>query len=463
MFNYKFYHVLAIVLLTTSCGKQLDMLPGDAIIDEVAYTSLAGLEQGLTGAYSGINGTISNGIQITSLMTDEAMLPTENNTGRGVTTYRWEINASSADVGANWAGYYNVIDRVNRLLKGIAEYTPADQSETAAVSKIKGEALAIRAFSHFELIKNYAVDYNAASGGVPYMEQSVVSKPKRSTVGDVLTKVKADLNAAKVLIPVSASKNTRITVSGISAIQARIAMFEKKWDDAITYSTEVINANPLATIAQFPDVWTDLSEAGVVWKIKKEAGETRQGDFYYDRDQKKIIYAASKELRDLFDATNDVRYNAYIENLSATRFKVRKYTGGNTANPNVADVKVFRVAEMYLIRAEAYAEKDDLVNGTLDINTLRSNRIMGYTPVVFAGKNELIDAVMTERFKELAFEGHRYYDLRRKELSVTRIPDDAINALGAVTLTPDKKEYYLPIPNGEIQANENIEQHPKYQ
>ncbi len=454
---------IAIVLLMTSCNKQLDLLPSDAIIDEVAYTSLAGLEQGLTGAYSGINGTISNGIQITSLLTDEAMLPTENNTGRGVATYRWEINASSADVGANWAGYYNVIDRVNRLLKGIAEYTPADLSEAAAVNKIKGEAMAIRAFSHFELIKNYAVDYNAASGGVPYMEQSVVSKPKRSTVGDVLTKVKTDLNAAKTLIPSSASKNTRITVSGISAIQARIALFEKKWDEAIMYSTEVINAKPLATLAQFSDVWMDLGEAGVIWKIKKEVGETRQGDFYYDRDQKKIIYAPSKELRDLFDAINDVRYNAYIENLSATRFKVRKYTGGNTANPNVADVKVFRVAEMYLIRAEAYAEKDDLVNGTLDINTLRNNRIAGYTPVVFATKVELIDEVMTERFKELAFEGHRYYDLRRRELPVTRIPEDAINALGAVTLTPDKKEYYLPVPNGEIQANENIEQHPKYQ
>ena len=117
---------------------------------------------------------------------------------------------------------------------------------------------------------------------------------------------------------------------------------------------------------------------------------------------------------------------------------------------------------MYLIRAEANAEKGLLLAAAQDLNTLRAARINGYVPQVFLTKEALINAILEERFKELAFEGHRIHDLRRKGLSVTRLAEDAINAQGAVLLQPTDKQYYFPIPDEEILANENIEQNPGY-
>jgi hypothetical protein len=119
---------------------------------------------------------------------------------------------------------------------------------------------------------------------------------------------------------------------------------------------------------------------------------------------------------------------------------------------------------MYLVRAEAYAAKGvaGLNAGTADLNTLRTQRINGYTPQIFADPASLMDTILLERFKELAFEGHRYLDLRRKNMDITRLPEDAIQAPAATRLTAADKAYYLPIPLRETQANENISQHPKY-
>lgn len=117
---------------------------------------------------------------------------------------------------------------------------------------------------------------------------------------------------------------------------------------------------------------------------------------------------------------------------------------------------------MYLIRAEALAEKNQTGAGADDLNALRAARIPGYTPQIFAGKDALITALYTERFKELAFEGQRLFDLRRRGLSVTRNPEDAINALGAVLLKPGQKGYVFPIPDAETKANKNMKQNPGY-
>ena len=117
---------------------------------------------------------------------------------------------------------------------------------------------------------------------------------------------------------------------------------------------------------------------------------------------------------------------------------------------------------MYLIRAEAYAEKNQVLLGAADLNALRAQRIDGYTDEAFGGKESLINAVMLERYKELAFEAHRMHDLRRKLLPVTRLPQDASNALGAVLLNPADRTYYFPIPASEILANENVIQNPTY-
>ncbi|HUC81230.1 MAG TPA: RagB/SusD family nutrient uptake outer membrane protein, partial [Flavisolibacter sp.] len=143
-----------------------------------------------------------------------------------------------------------------------------------------------------------------------------------------------------------------------------------------------------------------------------------------------------------------------------SQYLVNKYIGGNPTSPGLADIKLFRTGEMYLIRAEARAESTGDAAG--DLNTLRAARINGYTAQTFADKPTLITAIMTERFKELAFEGHRFYDLRRRNLPVQRPAEDAVNASGSVLLNPSQAQYSFPIPATEVQINKNTVQNPNY-
>src|SRR5699024_8352525 len=110
---------------------------------------------------------------------------------------------------------------------------------------------------------------------------------------------------------------------------------------------------------------------------------------------------------------SDVRFQAYIDyqpdrnasNPKKSNYLVKKYRGNNPSEPGLTDIKLLRTGEMYLIRAEAYAELNKIEEGAKDLNELRSVRISGYRTENFSNKEDLIKAVYTERYKELAFEG----------------------------------------------------------
>jgi hypothetical protein len=464
MINRK--HIIGLALLLAagmgSCRKSLDLQPSDIIVDENAFKTVANLESGIIGAYATFNGTYDADIYASALYSDEATLPTENNTGRGVIAYRWQGDATTGEITSAWGAYYFGIDRANRILAVADKVTAANAAEETQRARIKGEAFALRAFGHLQLMINFSNGFEPGALSVPYVERSGVQRPSRMTVSEVVAKIRGDLATAQSLIPASFTTRTRITLPAVFAMQARTALYARNWDDAITAATAAINAVPLETRAQYPQIWTDQVNNGVIWKHKRETGGSRLGRTFYDDTQDKIVYGPSQELRDLFDQTNDIRYATLVVSRGNSRFSLGKYIGGAAGEPGLADIKVFRTAEMYLIRAEAYAEKNDLVNAAADINTLRASRITGYTNVTFASKTDAINAIIEERFKELAFEGQRVFDLRRKLLPITRIPADAINAFGAVNLVPTDRVYYFPIPNAELQANPNIIQNPGY-
>lgn len=453
-----------ISLMVTACGKKLELLPLNTIPEEGAFRNLADLERGMLGVHSTFNGSYDDQIYANSLYSDEAALPGENNTGRGVIASRWQIDPSTDEIGNAWFSYYYGIDRANRIIAvadTMTAITPADKEQ---LNRLKAEALGLRAFGHLQLLINYSESYDPNALGIPYMEKSEISNPARSTVGEVFTKIYADLDAAITLMPASVADVARITAAGLNAIKARAALYRKDWPTAITASTAAINKVPLATIAEYPGIWTDANNKDVIWKQKRVTGQTRIGAIYYDESQKLIMYAASEKLRSTFDPVDDVRYDANVFERGTDRFSVGKYIGGSSGEPGRADIKVFRTSEMYLIRAEAYAESNpaNLAAAANDINDLRTVRIDGYTDQTFANKQAVIDAVMLERYKELAFEGHRLFDLRRKLLPVNRGPNDVEYAFGAVNLLPAARTYYFPIPQDEILANKNMLQNPTY-
>ena len=464
MINKKYIKYILVfgltVLSLSSCLKE-DFHPTDTIDPSKAFRNASDINLGLIGVYAYIDNSMS---AISSTVADENMFPTENTVGNS-DAFRWLYNSGSGSVTSLYNTNYVAIDRVNRVLAAVnsLSFTGAD---VALAARYKGELLTLRAYLHFELLRAYASSYQTGALGVPYMEVSTISYPARDSFEAVIAKVKTDLTTAKALIPANFTDKTRITRTAISAIQARVALYEKNWPEAITYSTEVIAAIPLATSAQFPGLWTDANDSEVIWKLKRVGTtDSRIGDFYFRQTGGIVLYAPSFELISEFDIVKDLRYPAYIK-FDATRtgiksqYLVNKFIGGTTTAPGLTDIKLFRTGEMYLIRAEARAESVGDAAG--DINALRSVRITGYTNATFADKAALIDAVYRERFKELAFEGHRFFDLKRRNYSITRIPADAVNASGAISLVPTQAQYNLPLPALEISVNKNTVQNPNY-
>lgn len=445
-----------------SCLGELDIKPTDMKDQAVAFETVSDVNAGVLGVYAGLD---TSSITISSLLADENMLPVENNGGRGIQAFGWSQDPVNPDVTAAWQSFYRVLDRANRIL-GVIDNVPYSPQEEVWLHQLKGELLALRAFCHFELLRHYAVDYHSDSPGIPVMTASYIGKPARDKVQKVFEQMNEDLALAKQNIPVSSNDPDRVTRIAVSAMQARAALYQRNWDAAITAATEVINAVPLATAAQFPDIWTDKSTADVIWKLKRDPQDGRLGEFYRNNIGR-VTFAPSFKLLAAMDAASDVRFGAYVRDLSpggaTRRWTVIKYAGGQPSLANLADIKLFRVSEMYLIRAEAYAEKGELQKGADDLNGLRAMRISNYTMQTFANTTVLNNAVQEERFKELAFEGHRYYDLRRRKQNIVRLPEDVIQVpLQPTTLTPNDRAYYLPIPLAEIQANKNMAQHPKY-
>ncbi|RYF87255.1 MAG: RagB/SusD family nutrient uptake outer membrane protein [Chitinophagaceae bacterium] len=457
--SFKTFALLAFVAFA-SCTK-LDQKPSDIIDPEKAFRNINDINMGLIGVYAAMDYTP---ISMNSTVSDEAMFPTENTVGNS-DAFRWLYNPSSGSVTSFYYDTYRAIDRANRTLEGL-EKLSFSGSDAATATRYRGELLALRAYLHFELLRAYASAYQPGALGVPYVKKSAIGYPPRDNFETVIANAKADLAEAKNLIPTSFTDKSRVTRLAVAAIQARVALYEKAWADAITYSSEVIAAVPLASKTQFPGIWTDANESEVIWKLKRVGTtDSRVGDFYFRQTGGIVLYAPSFKLINTFDQANDIRFPAYIKydptrTGTKSQYLVNKYIGGTASAPGLADIKLFRTGEMYLIRAEARAESTGDAAG--DLNTLRAARINGYTAVTFADKQTLIDAIMTERFKELAFEGHRFYDLRRRNLPVQRPAQDAVNASGAVLLNPSQAQYSFPIPATEVLINKNTLQNPNY-
>ncbi|HVG41396.1 MAG TPA: RagB/SusD family nutrient uptake outer membrane protein [Chitinophagaceae bacterium] len=468
--------VISSLLLFTAfaCKKVIEIKETDFIGGDIALQTVSNNEQGVIGAYAQLQTEMQ--ILLNATMSDEVKKAEFYN---AATTHEWQFTSSDIGIRDNFTAFtpfYRAIDRVNRVLQALPEADSLKPADNQALrTRLRGEALFIRAFSHFELYRFYsgATDPNALA--MAYMETPSLEPTARITVAPYFQKLKADLAEAKNLLPNNLTdvyRANRLTVSGL---QARVALYLKEWQDAITFSTEYINGIPLATRAQFPGIWTDANSAEVAFKLRRTtAAGGRIGSLFRGTSANAtqigtISWMPSDKIWNSFDMTNDVRFASYLKDepllASAGRPShiVQKYagTGYGTAAENVADAKVFRTGEMYLIRAEAKAETNDLIGGALDLNNLRVARITNYTSVAYTSKDALITAIIDERFKELAFEGHRLWDLRRRNLPVERLASDAPTANSRV-LPAGNFRFLLPIPNAEIQANPLIQQNPGY-
>ena len=463
-----------------SCEKKLtDIQPIDLIPSQTAIQNM----NDVTSALNGVYGTWSarRSVYISAFISDEIRLGTGTeyrNVGNAL--FNWNHVSDSQDwrdgeTGGTFTNLYQVIDRANRLMEFMEPITPANAAETALKIQYRGELLGLRAMAHLELLRCFAetTEYTPTKLGVIIQKEYVKTpgsfKPVRSTQAETVAAITADLAEAKTLIPTSFVNISRVTRNAVTATQARVAVLSKNWQEVVDRATEVITAQPLTARTSYAALWTSrtLSEnqsTEVLWKLNitvTNAGSAI-GTLFQDAGSGGLQAGPATKLMNTFDQVNDIRFSTFFK--TTPRNLIAKYgffVTGNGENFQY-DIKMIRTSEMVLARAEAYAELGQTTSANTDLSNLRTARIADYKHTAITDKAALISAILTERYKELCYEGQRYFDLKRRSLPIVRDLADVAGIATIQTLQPTDPKYILPIPQQEKFANPGVQQNPGY-
>lgn len=467
------------ILAITSCNKLIEPVEQDLIAGNVALATVTNCESAIIGAYAGFG--VETDILASGTFSDE--MKTAGEFYNAQTTHEWQFTATDVGIRDNFTiinPQYRTIDRVNRVLAALPAAQALLTGDIAKKNLLRGEALFLRAFAHFQLFRYYCNNYTPSGLAMPYLTAVSFGPTTRIEMKPYFDKLNADLIEAKSLLPTFLIDINRASLLAAQALHARVALYQKDWVNAEAYSSAVITGLPLVPRAGYAGMWTDANSAEVVMQTVR-TNTFRIGGYFRGTSAVvsgipnigTVTWMPSNKLWDSYDQVNDIRFSSFFKTepiLTAAGRQPRlisKYAGTAyaTANENVNNAKIFRTGEMFLIRAEARAEQARFTGANSaesDINTLRTARITAYANVTFASQADAITNVLSERYKELCFEGHRFWDLKRRGLPVERLVADAPSA-GGTTLSAGSYLFLLPIPFTEMQANSGMVQNPGYQ
>ncbi|MDP5077707.1 MAG: RagB/SusD family nutrient uptake outer membrane protein [Nonlabens sp.] len=510
----KIFILLAITTAMWSCEDATDIVQPSEFNFEAAFRTVADVKNATFVLYNSANS--ASGLEFTAQFTDETSLGASGN--QGSDTHRLQINVSNAFAGQLWSRNYSVVRNANILFTGAALVTPADAAEQALYDESLAEAYALRAYAYSQLLAYFAVDLSDPSSlAVPIFDDipSANFAPTRSTVQEVVDKINDDLMQADALF---ASAGTAYSVEFtspvfVNALRARVAAYVGDYGPASTFANAVLANFTLPTTASSTDyrqVWEDVAGVAqtqeVIFKFNNTlatsgVGNRRLGQVFNTNASTPSgapLYEMSRVLFDQLTATEtnfgDIRRRLYIDPAVFTggwivgdypndpnpqindRLVVDKYPGDPSLPGLVGgytnDQKVFRTVEMHFILAEAAAAAGNL-NGAggvgAQLKLIRDARYTTPQPATnFTSPQEAWNAIVTERKLELAFEGHRYIDIKRLGALANQGYDRNDTDCSLYPSSEcdisfnDFRARALPIPQSELQGNPGITQNPMY-
>jgi starch-binding outer membrane protein, SusD/RagB family len=477
---YKTAFLLLLIAFVAGCSKNevVDLQPIDLIPSDRAISDMNSVTQALQGVYGTWQARRS--VYISSLISDEVRLGTGTEYRNvGNILFNWQHVSDSqdwrdAETGGVWTNMYAVIDRANRLLELMEPVPTANATEASLKTQYRGELLALRAMAHLELLRHFSEtpDYQPEKLGVVIMTEYAkgpgTHRPTRNTQAQVVTQINTDLTEARALIPASFTNSSRITRNAVIASQARVALYTKNWQEVVDRTSEVIPLQPLTPLSEYAALWTtrnlpDNQSTEVIWQYNITLGNLgfALGSLYQDLNAA-VQASPSEKLLNSYDKINDIRFATFFRTSPRNLIAKHGVVIGSNSENFLYDIKMIRTSEMVLARAEAYAELNQLGLANADLRMLRAARITGYTHVDINDRAALIAAILQERYKELAYEGQRYLDLRRRLLPIQRDLSDVAGNTAIQVLQPTESKYLLPIPQQELLANPNIGQNPGF-
>jgi len=411
-----------------------------------------------------------NFLVIPEIASDNARIDV-NNSGRFVQEYNFSVIASNGDASGVFDAAYEVIHASNMIIDNIVQCEECNEDET---NRALAHAYGLRALAHFDLVRLFAFPYNltdniaapnanGAGGhlGIPIITSSTPeAEPLRNTVAEVYDQIINDLNTSiEKFDSLGYEGAIYFSKHAANALLARVYLYKEDYNAAIVYADKLLNSGiySLTPNESYLDSWKHVGSEETIFEIMFSA------DDYPGTNSLGYIYVGYRDIlvSDNFYntlGTDDVRKGLY-QNFSGAHLN-KKYLQRD-GKLGLANTPVLRLSEMYLIKAEALAKSggmDVAAQNALNQIVLRANP--SATPITLTG-SALIDEIAAERRRELAFEGHRLFDLLRTKRGVHRNASDIIGTAPQDVNYPEHKLIF-PIPEAEMNVNSNMVQNLGY-
>lgn len=481
----KYLSIIVLLLVLSSCKKWLDVVPGSQVADDELFKTEAGFQESLNGVYTRCSQSDIYGIELTSgfieVLAQNYNTPQNNEWGYNQTSlYNYKDPLFVARNDGAWRGLYNVIANCNLILEKVDKNKAVLSGPNYAI--IKGEALALRAYLHFDALRLFGPSFitDPAAKSIPYVDKYSNKVTALSTVTEALTKMTADLTSAKELLKTAdpivapayivgypgdtstrelASKSLflqnrrhRMNYYAVCGTLARVYLAMDKKDLALANALEVINAK------KFP--WTKATDFINADPTKKDRIRYPELVFGWYMKPLELAYAdrfnagiTSLHLdpnagNNIYESggvgAEDLRFKQWfklVNDISGNRLELQKYLRDGEVNLHPLMAPALRLSELYYIAAECTWDADQ-AKALEYFNTVRFNRGIN-TSLNVASKDEFLNELVKEARKEFYAEGQLFYMYKRLNKNI-------VSQFGA-SIPASKTIFVLPLPNDEIE------------
>ncbi|PWV53532.1 RagB/SusD family nutrient uptake outer membrane protein [Chitinophaga sp. S165] len=485
----KKYYILIIIVMAglMSCKKWLEVTPQTDISQDVLFSTQAGFEEALNGVYSRCVGEDSYGKELSFgfpevLAQNYSITPDDPRGYRQAALYNYDDDQFIYKRDAAWLALYAAIANSNLILHHIEGKERLFSGREYEL--IKGEALALRAYLHFDLLRMFGPSYanDPVAPAIPYVKDFSNKITPMSTVTGVLDSAIQDLNAAKQLLKVAdpildagykvgypvkdssteengplflQNRRHRLNYYAVCGELARVLLYRGNKAEALANALEVINSNKFPWTRQNDFLNPDdekkdrvlYRELLFAWYIPNGNLTKVINDWFRDGDN--ALFITSTEGRNLYETGGvggeDNRFKQWFSEKSGglgTRMQLEKYYRDPDRNMHYLVAPALRLSEMYYIAAECTFDADPEKAWSY-FNTVRFNRGIGRTITNETSKDVFLNELVKESRKEFYGEGQIFYTYKRLNKPI-------IGFAGA-TNPATNRIFVIPLPDDEIQ------------